>query len=188
MLCEETQESLIDISSIKKMHLNFFVLNLKNLETLRKNLTNGETENLEMYGETEKKTRFWGALSRISTAIVCRISPMLDSLFLHNSISLILFSVSRFFLFNVSPFFGCIFICLSPVFYTREIDFLVFTLIDLIMIMPSRHLRCLAVSVIEHNNNNIQPPSADYNPTEDALPLRDHETGRTCTGQAVRVT
>jgi hypothetical protein len=32
----------------------------------------------------------------------------------------------------------------------------------------------------------IQPPYGDYNPIEDALPLWDHKTRPTCTGQACR--
>jgi hypothetical protein len=47
----------------------------------------------------EKKNSGLGALSRISTARHCKISPMLGSPFFHNSIfSLILFSISRFFI------------------------------------------------------------------------------------------
>jgi hypothetical protein len=56
-----------------------------------------KNQNQEMELSTNREKNWGvGALIRISTAIVCRVSPMLDSLFLQNYISRVSFSVSWF--------------------------------------------------------------------------------------------
>jgi hypothetical protein len=78
--------------------------------------TNGETENreIEFWRNRERNSDFFVS-SRTSTAIVCRISLMLHSLFLQNSISWVCFLGSRFFYLRFLNFLGLTHICLSPV-------------------------------------------------------------------------
>jgi hypothetical protein len=65
MFCVETKESFIDISIIIEIHLNSYVLNVKNRETLRrKNSTKREimeNREMELWRNGEKKLGFGGS-------------------------------------------------------------------------------------------------------------------------------